>query len=132
VARDVSTSTTSFRWTSVTTLDSAKDDGLSNTFLIGEKHVPQSHFGISWDNKGDGSIYNGDWPESFTRAAGSGYALARSANDVYNRNFGSYHQGVCQFVMADRSVRSLRTTTPTLVLERLAMRNDGQPVPNFD
>jgi prepilin-type processing-associated H-X9-DG protein len=106
-------------------------DGLSNTFLIGEKHVPPPLLGRSTNNEGDGSIYNGDWPESIMRAAGSGYALARHANDVYNRNFGSWHPGVCQFVFCDGSVQALAVSTPTSTLDRLSQRDDGQPVPGF-
>jgi prepilin-type processing-associated H-X9-DG protein len=117
-------------WQSVTRFMSITD-GLSNTFLVGEKHVPPLLLGRSTNNEGDGSIYNGDWPESFGRSAGNGYGLARHQNDVYNRNFGSWHPGVCQFVFCDGSVQARAVGTPTSTLERLSQRDDGLPVPSF-
>ena len=45
-------------------------DGTSNTFLVGEKHVPRSKFGQGGPSWGDGSIYNGDFPRNFNRIAG--------------------------------------------------------------
>ncbi|HVK08291.1 MAG TPA: DUF1559 domain-containing protein, partial [Gemmataceae bacterium] len=43
-------------------------DGLSNTFLAGEKHVPLGMFGRA--KVGDGSIYNGVWTTYSGRLAG--------------------------------------------------------------
>jgi prepilin-type N-terminal cleavage/methylation domain-containing protein len=34
-------------------------DGTSNTFLVGEKHVPRSKYGLSGFSWGDGAIFNG-------------------------------------------------------------------------
>src|SRR5262249_6491525 len=69
-------------------------DGLSNTFFMGEKHVPLGKFGLpGWDC----STYNGDHGCAF-RKAGTGATLARSLTDSANV-FGSYHPGICQFLM---------------------------------
>src|SRR5262249_39170034 len=45
-------------------------DGTSNTFLVGEKHVPLSKYGQSGPSWGDGAIFNGDFPRNYNRIAG--------------------------------------------------------------
>ena len=47
----------------------------------------------------------------------------------YQRIFGSYHAGICQFVFCDGSVHPLSNTTAPRTLQLLAVRNDGQLVP---
>lgn len=95
-------------------------DGLSQTLLIGEKHVPRDQFGRgSWDC----STYNGDH-SCARRHAGPGYGLARSPDDT-GWLFGSNHQNVCQFVMCDGSVRALPVSINASVLGALATRNGG-------
>ena len=46
-------------------------------------------------------------------------------------NFGSYHPGICQFVMGDGSVRPLSTAINPNILALLANIADGQPIPDF-
>ncbi len=102
-------------------------DGLSNTFLVGEKHVPQGYFGQGpWDC----SLYNGDYPLCSCRSAGPYTPLAQSPTDL-NGNFGSYHPGVCQFLLADGSVRPVSNTTDPNTLGLLANPADGLPVPDY-
>src|SRR5262249_16943695 len=92
-------------------------DGLSNTFLAGEKHVREGMFGRA--KVGDGSIYNGVWTTYSGRLLGPDDPLAQGPNDVtpstqadafYARKFGSYHPGVCQFVLCDGSVKVVRNS----------------------
>jgi hypothetical protein len=99
-------------------------DGLSNTFLVGEKHVPQGSFGLPpWDC----GLFDGHNPVCNTRAAGPGFPLASSLKDP-GWKFGSYHPGICQFIFCDGSVRILRNGTDVVTLGLLAQRNDGQPI----
>jgi prepilin-type N-terminal cleavage/methylation domain-containing protein len=95
-------------------------DGISNTLFIGEKHVLVKNL-----NK-EGSLYNGDHGNSFKKA-GVGAALARSPT-ASGSNFGSWHPGVCQFVLGDGSVRALRNEIDLNMLGYLAHRFDGQSV----
>ena len=95
-------------------------DGLSQTIFIGEKHIPNSKFGITPDT----SIFNGDHGAA-ARKAGVGALLAKGPTDL-GANFGSYHSGVCQFVMGDGSVKALINSIDATNLGRLANREDGQ------
>ncbi len=128
-------------------------DGLSNTLMIGEKHVQIGQFGMG---NNDCSIYNGDFPNSggiwasyncATRSAGLGgadiagyagadagqvgYPIATSLNDTAWK-FGSYHPGICQFVFADGSVHPIANTTSTQILDYLANIADGHSTPSPD
>lgn len=100
-------------------------DGTSNTFLIGEKHVPIDKFGQGW---WDCSLYNGDLYPSATRSAGPGYPLARSPKDT-GWLFGSYHPHLCLFAFADGGVRTVSASTPEYILGLWAHRYDGEPQP---
>jgi hypothetical protein len=105
-------------------------DGLSHTFLAGERHVPMTRLGMMPD---DGPLYDGNTFHFASRLAGPGVSLARSANDlaasVYS--FGSWHHDVCHFVMADGSVRSVSNQTSTDVLGALSNRHDGNRPDGF-
>jgi prepilin-type N-terminal cleavage/methylation domain-containing protein len=110
-------------------------DGLSNTLLIGEKHVPEASFG---DPTSDGIIWSGGERGAFIRRAGRAepdgtpYPLAFSTTTAYGYQFGSDHPGVVQFVFGDGSVRALRTSIPVSTLGLLANRADGQVIPDYD
>jgi hypothetical protein len=102
-------------------------DGLSNTLLVGEKHVPRGTFGRGWL---DNSTYNGDYPQCFCRAAGPDFPLAKSQTEM-SWSFGSYHMGIVQFGFCDASVRPLPVNIDLKVLGLLASRNDGQPISDY-
>jgi prepilin-type processing-associated H-X9-DG protein len=114
-------------WRSRTTFGSISD-GLSNTLFIGEKHV---QLVTSGQAGGDSAIYNGDRTNANLRYAGPSYPLARSPQEGFRGQFGSYHPGVCQFVFGDGSVRAVPVSVSGTILGLLAQRNDGQPVPDF-
>jgi prepilin-type N-terminal cleavage/methylation domain-containing protein len=117
-------------------------DGLSNTLLAGDKRVPAGMFGRL--KVGDGSIYNGIWTTYSGRVAGPDDPLGTGPSDasasnqpagsdaVYARRFGSWHTGVCQFVLCDGSVRAVRNGIDPASLARLAVRNDGEVIGNID
>jgi prepilin-type N-terminal cleavage/methylation domain-containing protein len=102
-------------------------DGLSNTLLVGDKHVPTAKNGVGpWDC----SIYDGLRYRCSTRAASRAFPLATHPDDT-GLKFGSRHTGVVQFCFADGGVRPVRTTTDSVTLELLGMRDDGQVIPNY-
>lgn len=103
-------------------------DGLSKTLFVGEKHIHQDGHGRG--DFGDASIYNADEAYCFLRYAGAGRALASSPIETKGAwnysNFGSYHPGICNFVLGDGSVRSVSNSIDTTTLGYLAHRADGQ------
>src|SRR5262245_22375550 len=103
------------------------EDGLSNTILIGEKNVPDGHFG---DYPWDCTIYDGHNAPCTTRAAGPGFPLATSIRDLGWR-FGSHHPHIVLFVFGDGSVRPLPTSIDPYILGLLANRRDKTPIPDF-
>jgi len=107
------------------------EDGLSNVPFVGEKHIPEPYFGFKRAN--DTCIYNSDHRLSIGRFGGPGYPLASptdglDANQLqyWNKNFGSTHSGVCQFVYGDGSVRAHNIEMDETVLAFLLSRSDGQ------
>jgi prepilin-type N-terminal cleavage/methylation domain-containing protein len=116
-------------------------DGTSNTLLAGEKHVPLVYQGMSGPvpgtspapPNGDGSIYNGDYCRNFIRIGGApSFNIGQGPTDTsgpYHCKFGSYHPGVCQFVVADGHVTSVSNSIDMATLQSLCVINDGNVVP---
>lgn len=96
-------------------------DGLSNTVLAGELHVPLDRLSQPPEN---GAMYNGEDLVAFARIGGPGIPLARSPRDttIPIRGFGSWHPGVCHFVFADGSTRGVASTIDTKTLGQFTNR----------
>jgi hypothetical protein len=110
-------------------------DGLSQTIFIGEKHVLLGSFG---KGKLDSSIYNGDYPLPCSRGAGPSFPLAKTPMDAPSAShpndgmgFGSYHPGVCHFLLGDGSVRAISIDIAPLTMAHLANIADGNVLPDF-
>jgi hypothetical protein len=105
-------------------------DGLSVTALVGEKHVLSEGL---WNpalaiEGGDGPVMLGR-PMYFRRLMGATVdrSLAQGPADrSADSLFGSWHPGVCLFVMGDTSVKALHNNTDRAVLSALAARNDAE------
>jgi prepilin-type N-terminal cleavage/methylation domain-containing protein len=107
-------------------------DGLGKTFLAGEKHI------LAGEIARQGSLYNGDNQNNCSRVAGRLAPLANSPVDSTVcrscgrlcgcDNFGSWHMGICQFVFADGHVSPVSVTTNLTIIDRMAVRNDGQVI----
>lgn len=106
-------------------------DGLSKTFLVGEKHVPPSKFAIVASP--DDSIYEGDYLSNFARGASPLLPPApgpdyEGDNPYWGNLFGSRHPGITQFAFCDGSVRTVNVGVDLLVYEASATRNQGEAV----
>ena len=149
-------------------------DGTSNTIIFGEKHIHAENIGkwtsdaTTWTEADNGyyqdapihSFTGMNWGDSW---CGRSFSFSNSAsmanNDTYgirrpddvpttpihSAGFGSWHPGICNFVLGDGAVRSISSATPVGthgnprgtpagtpidkgVLLRLACVNDGLPV----
>lgn len=100
----------------------AVTDGLSNTLLFGEKHIRNELYRQAPDN----SIWNGD-NGAYMKQAGVGAELAKNSKAALGQ-FGSYHPGICPFVMADGAVKFIAVAIELKNLGRLANRKDGEAI----
>ena len=106
-------------------------DGSSNTLAVGECSLDpgnQGHVGTLWAGmRGtlSGVTYVSDamW---FINSDPD-----HRVNGQADQAFSSHHPGGAQFVFADGSVRLVKETIDGKTLERLAARNDGQPVGDY-
>ena len=114
-------------------------DGLSNTLLVGEKHLPKT--GLYRLKAGDGPAFSGAWTAYSGRLGGIEDPLGNGANDFtkslsgdgyWARKFGSWHTGICQFGLGDGSVRAIKVSVDTTNLRRLSVRNDGEVITSSD
>ena len=107
------------------------EDGTSNTIFLGEKHVRASLITMPpYDN----CIYNSDNAATSARAAGvrlfrgipigQGVPIASDPDEVYNKQFGSWHPETCNFLMGDGHVENVSPDIDLLVLKRMANRHD--------
>lgn len=114
-------------------------DGTSNTLMFGEKHIrPNSMRGKNEDRSVFGGNNNAARRMAGQEQTGTGILRPlwpeREQSDANcNSAFGGPHDGICQFVMCDGSVRQISTSLssePNLTtLTKLIMRADGQPLP---
>lgn len=105
-------------------------DGLSNTILAGELHIPHGKLNAVPENT---SGYNGWHLSASMRIGGPGVPIAPSSNYQDSRlySFGSWHHGGCNFAVSDGSVRTVSSRIDTSTLGRLCNRADDQPVDAF-
>lgn len=100
-------------------------DGLSQTYLIGEKYVSRGNYDTSFDPGHDQSMYMGvdidinRWVTEVPK---------QDADGLQVRRFGSAHPGTCNFVFCDGSVHGIGYTVDAEVHRRLGNRRDGLPV----
>lgn len=100
-------------------------DGLSSTYLAGEKYVARQHYYTSGDLGYDQSLYSGvdldlnRWVLFPPRQDGS---------RDYVREFGSAHPQTCRMLFCDGSVRAISYTIDWETHRRLGNRFDKLPI----
>ena len=114
------------------------EDGTSNQLIFGEKYYAQDEQGVHMN---DATWFGVFWRthQGAIRGFGPQYPLARSGMKESTTSeglcyrarfrFGSWHPGVCNFLLGDGSVRSISHTTPSeTILYPLAHVSDGTAV----
>ena len=125
-SRPVCESTSPISW--FDRIDASKvTDGLSNTLLAGEMHIPAGRLSQVPEN---GPLFAGEDLAAFARIGGPGFPLARNSDDttIPIMGFGSWHSQVCPFVAGDGRVVWLNIDMDTQLLGRLCNRKDGNEV----
>ena len=105
-------------------------DGLSHTLLAGERHLREIELGIP---PFDGPLFDGSHLPSIASVAGEGFPISSgpSFRAATQYTFGSWHPGVCHFVLVDGSVHALANDTDSTLLGYMANRSDEEQTPNF-
>ncbi len=100
-------------------------DGLSNTYLIGEKYVAQDGYETAADPGYDQSLYSGVDVDINRWVTGP---PKPDGKDVDMRAFGSAHVAGCHFVFCDGAVRLISYQIDAEAHRRLGNRKDALPV----
>jgi len=111
-------------------------DGLSNTYLVGEKYLdPDSYTTSSGYGDGENAFIGVSWDLIRTSAmgmSGNTYNYEPPAHDtpgmMTQLNFGSAHIGVFNMSFCDGAVRSVQFSIDPETHRRLCNRADGEPV----
>ena len=101
------------------------NSGDCSYLLTGVWKSPASGRNISSFDDGNGSPPYTPLQHTIAR---SGDFKEDEFNPIRSYGFGSYHTGVCPFVMGDGSVQSMSVTSTFQVLEALSMMSDGLSV----
>lgn len=107
-------------------------DGTSNQLIFGEKYYATHEQYNHWN---DATWLFPSYPSfpGFGRSFRDQWPIARSGiwENSYechhvNKRFGSWHPGICNFVLGDGSVRAVSYTTPINTMFRLGHVSDGE------
>ena len=123
------TSTNAYGWDKGVRLSKIRD-GLSNTILFGEKHIPLDYWGqAGWDC----STYDGDMSVCSSRSRRPEQSRSPSRCATADGCSAALHPTVCNFVFVDGSVHSLSKTTNgscARVVDRISPM--GRPMPPYE
>jgi prepilin-type N-terminal cleavage/methylation domain-containing protein len=135
-------------------------DGSSNQFIAGEKHIPLAKMGLCDVNSNYGNtmdcsyltiadgvrswgalrvmIYHTIANESYADSGNGVRGVWRPTDDILTgwsnderAAFGSYHPGICHFVLGDGSIIPVSVTASKVLLYRYACINDGRIIPSL-
>ncbi|MDR2756384.1 MAG: DUF1559 domain-containing protein [Planctomycetaceae bacterium] len=130
-------------------------DGTSNQLLFGERHIPTDRIGqchgttattirpenvdcsylVAWERAGFTSLRammsyqtNATNARLISRATDFNPPSTGDALNTHNYAFGSWHSGICNFVLGDGSVRGISVTVPQDILKAVSRVDDGVAV----
>jgi prepilin-type N-terminal cleavage/methylation domain-containing protein len=141
VVQNVSNDGDARRWETRDTF-SYWQDGTSNQIIVGEKHIPIGNRTVQTPIGSDAVAWRHD--QSFlcaTDSNGRDWAIGRTVAETIplsnprdggtprsQRTFGSWHPGICNFLLGDGSVQPFPVTTPRRILAGYLEVNDGDNV----
>jgi prepilin-type N-terminal cleavage/methylation domain-containing protein/prepilin-type processing-associated H-X9-DG protein len=99
-------------------------DGLSNTYLVGEKYLDSNSYFSGLDYCDDNAMVGGDDLDMVAWTVGS---LLNDQAGLKRNGFGGPHPGLVIMAFADGSVRALPVDTDPLVHKRSGNRRDTRP-----
>jgi prepilin-type N-terminal cleavage/methylation domain-containing protein/prepilin-type processing-associated H-X9-DG protein len=104
-------------------------DGTSQTLAVGERSA--SHLAAHWAGVGSNNSINNEHQARATARGGFvinfDYVAAGSPENRA-KGYASYHPGGTQFAMCDGAVRFVSQNTNGIIVQRMAMRNDGEAI----
>jgi hypothetical protein len=119
-------------------------DGTTNQLIFGEAHVPKNRRGVCkyanwWEGADCSALTSHGGSRGYVRVVHPAFRLARGPNDytgASNDNspltgygFGSDHNGICNFLIGDGSVRGFNSSTSmSTILVPLTNVSDGAVV----
>jgi hypothetical protein len=130
-------------------------DGTSNQLLFGERHIPTDRIGqchgttvatirpenvdcsylVAWERAGFTSLRammsyqnNSTNARLISRPTDFNPPSTGDALSTHNYAFGSWHPGICNFVLGDGSVRGISVTTSQNILKAVSRVDDGEAV----
>jgi hypothetical protein len=109
-------------------------DGLSNTYLIGEKLINPDHYLTGQDGGDDWSMYSGQQDDiyrlTYNSSSSTPFPPLRDRPGIggQRQEFGGPHAAGCQFAMADGSVHNISFSIDAVAHRNLGNRKDGNAV----
>ncbi|MDR2344492.1 MAG: DUF1559 domain-containing protein, partial [Planctomycetaceae bacterium] len=100
-------------------------DGTSNQIIFGDSHIPKNRLNVCksadwWTQADCSALTSHQGSRGYVRPVHPAYRLARGPNDytgnsnsespITGYGFGSYHTGVCNFLLGDGAVRAVSTS----------------------
>ncbi len=103
-------------------------DGLSNTYLAGEKYVTIENYTTGLDPGDDATAYSGAQEDLIRWGGGADMVPLLDTNQEHFLQFGSAHSGGCNFVFCDGSVRLINYAINPTTHRQLCDRADLEPM----
>ncbi len=104
-------------------------DGLSNTYMVGEKYLNPNNYTSGTDGGDNETEYTGFNNDNFR--TGFSAPVPDTAGITLTQQFGSIHVGGIQMGLADGSVRTITYNIDLNIHRNLANRADGNEIPEF-